>query len=495
MSSCAVLHITSLLGGGVDRHVRDIARAAPSRHLVWHTCETADVIEIPASGEFLPLDGAALERDPAKLAAWLQAQGVGIVHAHSVDRAARRRASWAAQALGVAVVVTLHDILFLRREGFEPGASRAPDSQWLAETAPFLRSAAAVIAPSHFVANLARGNVAGLEVAVIPNGSPPRDPGVRTFEARAEFSRRRPRHVAAVLGAVGPHKGSAIVNDLSRVLEGTDIAIVVIGYLDMQIVPGWRGGHVFVHGAYDDDAVAPLLAAYAAELALFPNLVPESFSYALSDVWDAGVPALVPPEGALAERVTRHDGGWLLPAAFDASAVAAALRHFLSAGGAGELARVKSRLALADPGRVPTLDDMTRSLDALYARFAIDPAATLDPRSAPVQDLLAKNLDGALFRQELVRLADEIAQMKVALESTLEFERKVAIEFKAEARDWIAKLEGDVASLQAQVAAEVDARRALGQEIVQLHIHKAAFDLLPDVIRRMLLKKIVNARS
>ena len=47
MSSCAVLHITSLLGGGVDRHVRDIARAAPSRHLVWHACDEADVIEVP----------------------------------------------------------------------------------------------------------------------------------------------------------------------------------------------------------------------------------------------------------------------------------------------------------------------------------------------------------------------------------------------------------------------------------------------------------------
>jgi len=138
---------------------------------------------------------------------------------------------------------------------------------------------------------------------------------------------------------------------------------------------------------------------------------------------------------------------------------------------------------------------MTRSLDALYARFAIDPAETLDPRSAPVQDLLAKNLDGALFRQELVRLADEVAQMKTALESTLEFERRQAGEFRNEAREWIAKLEGDVAGLQAQLASEVEARRALGQEIVQLRIHKAAFDLLPDVIRRMLLKKIVNARS
>ncbi|HEX7466920.1 MAG TPA: glycosyltransferase family 4 protein, partial [Usitatibacter sp.] len=155
MSSCAVLHITSLLGGGVDRHVRDIARAAPGRHVVWHTSDSADVIEVSGTGELLPLDGAAIERDPAPLAEWLRAMGVGIVHAHSVGRAARRRAAWAAQALGVPTIVTLHDILFLRREGFEPGAARGADPAWLALTAPFLRAAAAVIAPSRFVADLA----------------------------------------------------------------------------------------------------------------------------------------------------------------------------------------------------------------------------------------------------------------------------------------------------------------------------------------------------
>ncbi len=495
MSTCAVLHITSLLGGGVDRHVRDIARAAPSRHLVWHTCDGADVIEVPASGEFLPLDRDALDRDPARLAAWLRERRVGVMHVHSVDRAARRRAAWAAQVLGIATIVTLHDILFLRREGFEPGAAPGADAAWLAETGAFLRGAAAVLAPSEFVAKLAREHIEGLRVEVVPNGSPRRGAAPRTLAARAEFTQRRPGRVAAMLGAIGPHKGSALVEELSRELEGSDIAVAVIGYLDRQVVPGWHGEHVFVHGAYDDEDVTPLLAAYRAELALFPNRVPESFSYALSDVWDAGLPALVPPEGALAERVARHGGGWLLPAGFDAAAVAKALGRFLSAEWASELARVKSRLALPDPGRVPALDDMARSLDALYARFGIDPAAPLDPQSAPVQDLLAKNLDGALFRQELVRLADEMAQMKSALESTLEFERRQAGEFQAEARRWIEKLEADVASVQAELAREVEARRALGQEIVQLRIHKEAFDLLPEFVRKLLLKRIADARN
>ncbi len=479
----------------MDRHVRDIARAAPGRHVVWHVSEGADVIEIPGKEKFLVLDGAAIERQPTLLASWLRAHDVGLVHAHSVGRAARRRATWAAETLGVATIVTLHDILFLRREGFEPGVTPGADPGWLALTAAFLRSAAAVLAPSDFVANLARRNVEGLEVTVVPNGSPDRRASAGKLAPREEFARHRPRHVVAVLGAIGPHKGSALIEELARVLEGTDIAMVIVGYLDSQAVPGWRGRHLFVHGPYDDQEVASLLAAYGAEVALFPHRVPESFSYTLSDAWSAGLPALVAPDGALAERVQAHEGGWLLPEHFTARDVAGVLRRLLSSEGAGELARVKSRLALPDPGRVPSLDSMARSLDALYARFGIAPGEAVDMDSAALRDILAKNLDGSLFRVELVRMADEMAQMKASLEATLEFERRQARDFKDESSRWIEKLQADIAGVQAGIAREVEARRALAQEIVQLKIHKDAFDLLPAIVRKLLLKKILDARG
>ncbi len=443
--------------------MRDIARAAPGRHVVWHVSEGADVIEIPGKEKFLVLDGAAIERQPTLLASWLRAHDVGLVHAHSVGRAARRRATWAAETLGVATIVTLHDILFLRREGFEPGVTPGADPGWLALTAAFLRSAAAVLAPSDFVANLARRNVEGLEVTVVPNGSPDRRASAGKLAPREEFARHRPRHVVAVLGAIGPHKGSALIEELARVLEGTDIAIVIVGYLDSQAVPGWRGRHLFVHGPYDDQ-VASLLAAYGAEVALFPHRV-------------------------------AHEGGWLLPEHFTARDVAGALRRLLSSEGAGELARVKSRLALPDPGRVPSLDSMARSLDALYARFGIAPGEAVDMDSAALRDILAKNLDGSLFRVELVRMADEMAQMKASLEATLEFERRQARDFKDESSRWIEKLQADIAGVQAGIAREVEARRALAQEIVQLKIHKDAFDLLPAIVRKLLLKKILDARG
>lgn len=493
MDACAVLHITALLGGGVDRHVRDIARAGTRRHLFWHTGPTADVFEAPSEGRVLALDPAAVDRSAARVAHWLRSERVGLLHVHSMTAAARNRTRWLAQLLAVRFVATLHDVLFLRDDGFEADGDVAAAPAWLAQTSAFLREAAAVVAPSDYLARIAGEHIPGLAIEVVANGSRTLGGAIRTSAPRPEFTARGARHVVAVLGAIGPHKGSRVLDSLGPLLAQTGIAVVVIGYLDAQVVPGWRGEHLFVHGAYDDADVPALLRAYGARLALFPNRVPESFSYALSDIWSAGLPVLVPDAGALGERVRRHGGGWLLPAMPDATAIARALRERLLGGDAG-LVRVESELTRPDAARVPTLDAMTRSLDALYARFGLDPAAPVDAEAPAVRELLAKNLDGALFRHELARLADEFAQVSSALDE----ERGRGARFEREARAWIAKLEADVASLQVELRTEVEQRRALGEENAQLRAQLAAiradFERLPRWMR-LLAKKLRDARG
>lgn len=491
MEPAAVLHIASLHGGGVDRHVRDIVRGVPRPHLVWHLESGAEVLEMPRERRILPLDTAALEREGDLVERLLRHGRVGLVHAHSLTRAARHRARAIAARMKLATVATLHDVLFLRPDALEPGTKLEPEAAWLAETSAFLRDAAAVVAPSDYVAELARRHVPGLAVQVVPNGSPARRAAGTPRAPRAEFAGHGSPQVVAVLGAIGPHKGSRVLEALDPLLTGSGIAIVVIGYLDAQVPAGWRGENLFVHGAYQDDEVPALLRAYGARLALFPNRVPESFSYALSDLWDAGVPALVPPEGALGERVRRHGGGWILPAGAGAPEIAAALVLRLAPAAAAERSRVESDLARADDARVPRLGAMTRSLDALYARFAIDATPPVDVEAPALQALLAKNLDGALFREEVARLADELVQLREGLEK----ERAQASRFETEARAWIAKLEADVANLNAELAREVEARRTFAEENRQLRDAAEALARLPALLRRYLLKKVRDARG
>ncbi len=490
--SVAVLHVTSLLGGGVDRHVRDIVRATRGPHLVWHVGDSAEVIEDPAQERYVVLDPARVDAAPRTMAQWLASRSVGIVHAHSLGAKARARMDAVRPALDARAVATLHDVLFLRPDALEEGASPAPDAAWLEANTRFLRSADAVLAPSDFIAGLARQHIEGLDVRVVPNGVQ-RPRASPSAAVRPEFAAHRPEHVVAVLGAIGPHKGSEALEALAGELTGTGIGIVVIGYLDRQILPGWRvPGTFFIHGAYADEEVPSLLAAYGARLALFPNRVPESFSYALSDIWSCGVPVLASPLGALGERIARHGGGWLLPPDFDAQAIAARLRELFSARGAAERARVESHLSHDDPERVPPLAAMARSLDALYDRFGLDARRPLeDADPAALGKLVAANLDGSLFRAELARLADEYGQEARAHAAT----NAAARRFETETHEWIAKLDRDIASLNAELEREVAERRRLGGENAQLAIHKAAFDLLPGVLRKILLKKILDARS
>lgn len=484
MESFAVLHITSLPGGGVDRHVRDIARASSHPQLVWHTTTGADVMELPADHRYVSLDPASIDRDGDALAKWLRAQRVGVVHAHGTSEPVIARTRWAAHALGVRFLATLHDILFLRPDAFEvPNAG--PEPAWLARCESFLGEAAAVVAPSDYIAGRAARAMPAIASHVVPNGSAPAGPAPEA-SAHPAFGANASRNVVAVIGAIGPHKGAEIVAALAQALEGSDIVVVVIGYLDRQLLPGWRGNHVFVHGAYDDLELPALLRAYDVKLALFPNKAPESFSYTLSDAWDAGVPALVPPEGALAERVLRNDGGWLLPDRFGVREVAGELRRLLGPGGAAELARVKSRIAAPDRSRVPSIDDMTRSLDAFYERFGIDPGKPPASDSPALSSVLAKNLDGALFRVELVRLADEYAQLRSDLER-IDAERLQAGASLEDARRWSKKLDADVESLKAEVARNV-------AENEQLRLDRKALELLPRWLARV-LRKIAHERS
>ena len=482
----AVLHVMSPLGGGVDRHVRDLVATIDRRHVLWHVGSRAEVVELTGPRRYLPLDPARASAAPDTLASWLRSLGIGLVHLHTVVREPRSRAAWAAERLGVPLLVTLHDVLFLRRDAFHFDAPE-PDPAWVSEVAPVLRAARSVLAPSDYLAGVARHTFPGLDVGVVPNGvAAPARAG--EGQARPEFLAHRPQHVVAVLGAIGAHKGADLLRELPPHLEGSGIGIVVIGYLDQQLYPGWNPRpHVYVHGPYHPDHTASLLAAYGAELVLFPNRVPESFSYALSEAWAAGVPVLAGPGGAIGERVARHGGGWLLPQGFGAGQVAAELRRLLAPQAAAEVARVKSGLLVPDASRVPTLQAMAESLDAYYRRYGTPGEAPAAADAQALEALLAPSLDSSLFRQELAFLASLCDQSGS--------DSKRARDFEIEARRWIAKLEGDVRDLQAELTREFEERQRLARELELANAAAGAANHLPLFVKRILARLGRHARS
>lgn len=483
MTSPSVLHLLSLHGGGVDRHVRDIAASVPRQHLLWHVGEEAEVLEVPRTPRFLPLDPARVDAQPASLATWLGTNGVGVAHLHSLAREPRRRAAQVVDRLGTPLIATLHDVQFLRPDAFAY-TDPQPLPEWIAELDPFLRRAAAVLAPSAYIAERARGAFPGLDVEVVPNGLPPlARADAKTHRGWPE--RPRPAHVVALLGAIGPHKGADVLRELPGHLDGSGIGIVVIGYLDRQIAPGWnKETGAFVHGPYDPADTGALLRAYGADLVLFPNHAPESFSYTLSEAWAAGFPVLAAPRGAIGERVRRHGGGWLLTEPFGGAEVARELRRLLSPDAAGEFARVKSLLSQPDPARVPTLDEMAASLEAYYRRYGRDAAPTANADPAALQELLATSLDSSLFRKDLAALANMSHDVNARLH-----------QFEAEARPWIEHLEGDVAALKEDIRSVTAQRDQLAAELDEIRAADALVMRLPPWLRLKLANLVRRARS
>jgi glycosyltransferase involved in cell wall biosynthesis len=152
------------------------------------------------------------------------------------------------------------------------------------------------------------------DVAVIPHGTPAparRAPGAHT----AVLLPRDGLPVVVVLGAIGPDKGARRVERLAALAAQRDapVRFVVIGYLDVERGP-WQSddARLTVHGEYDPRDLPDLLAHYGAALVLYPSEGPETFSYTLSEAWHAGLPVLVPPIGALHERVEEAGGDWVL---------------------------------------------------------------------------------------------------------------------------------------------------------------------------------------
>jgi len=93
-----------------------------------------------------------------------------------------------------------------------------------------------------------------------------------------------------------------------------DVAVrfVLIGYMDREHGP-WQSedARFTIHGHYRARDLPELLDHYRTELVMFPSAGPETFSFTLSEAWAAGRPVLVPPIGALAERVEGTQAGWI----------------------------------------------------------------------------------------------------------------------------------------------------------------------------------------
>jgi glycosyltransferase involved in cell wall biosynthesis len=124
--------------------------------------------------------------------------------------------------------------------------------------------------------------------------------------------RRRQRVV--VVGAISIEKGYEYLLACARHVAAQNLALefVVVGYTcdDARLLDT---GVAYITGGYTEAEVTDLIIAQDADLGFLPAIWPETWSYTLSQMWQAGLEVVAFDLGGPAERIRRTGHGRLLP--------------------------------------------------------------------------------------------------------------------------------------------------------------------------------------
>ncbi|MEO8485583.1 MAG: glycosyltransferase [Betaproteobacteria bacterium] len=400
-SSPGILHILHHQGGGTETHARALVAATRGRLRHAVAIAVGDRWRVESHREDGSVIACDLERLPDEpwgdfVGGLCATLGIGLIHVHNVS-ACREGLLTALAAVDIPFGYTVHDvnaacptITFLGADGMYCGAQTDPAicSACLAGQPPFagvdivrwreahrvlIARAAFLISPSRWAADTLARYYPSSNARVVPHGVPastPRHAGTRLAVMLPDDD----VPTVAVLGAVGPDKGARRLERLVELAResGACVRFVLIGYLDRQHA-AWQSddARFTVHGRYDARDLSDLLAHYRVSLVLFPSAGPETFSYTLSEAWAAGRPVLVPPIGALPERVAATGAGWVM-----------------SEGEWRDEARMLARIvALVAPGHATELDRASHVAASM-------PRITLEAMAAATLSVYANVLEG-----------------------------------------------------------------------------------------------------
>ena len=407
-----VLHVLHDHGGGAETYVRALiggSRGTWRHYLAVAVGDAWQVEEHRADGRVVTFDfcRGADEPWPGFVNALCATFDVALVHLHVMSRC-RDGLLAALAALDVPYGYTVHDLYFAcptinflgpdamycggvtdadvcrRCLAAQPAYAGVDIDDWRARNAATLAGAAFLVAPSRWAAGMLARYFPARAADVIAHGTPDDEAAPPAEPAHALALPDDGVPVVAVIGAIGPDKGARRIERLVALARarGASLRLVLIGYMDVRHAPWQSDDRVFtVHGRYAPSELPRLLEHYRVRIVLYPSAGPETFSYTLSEAWAAGVPALVPPIGALAERVTGSGAGWVMsddewrsePAMLDRLAA-------LLAPGSRALVDDAARAARARPPA--PLSGMTAATLAIYERtlsLAQVPAARTPP--------------------------------------------------------------------------------------------------------------------
>jgi GT2 family glycosyltransferase len=182
-----------------------------------------------------------------------------------------------------------------------------------------MATARAIILPSADVATRLRRYIPELHAQVRPWQDDAAIPAQRPPPHSPPGGRRRR---VAVVGALGTEKGYDVLLGCARDAARRDLPLefIVVGYThdDSRLIDT---GRAFVTYRFPQDRAAAEIAAQAPDIGFIPSVWPETWCFALSDAWAAGLRVAVFDIGTQAERVRATGRGWVLPLALPSAGI------------------------------------------------------------------------------------------------------------------------------------------------------------------------------
>jgi glycosyltransferase involved in cell wall biosynthesis len=186
-----------------------------------------------------------------------------------------------------------------------------------------LDGAARVIVPSEDVSARMRRHFPGLAPQIVPWEPEP---------AKVEDAVRKrslPVRVCLV-GAIGVEKGYDILLGCARdaARRALELEFVLVGFSmdDSRLL---NTGRVRITGKYEQADATSLIREQDADIGFLTSIWPETWSYTLTQLWEAGLEVAAFDVGTLAERITEAKRGWLMPLSLGFGAVNRALLSFV----------------------------------------------------------------------------------------------------------------------------------------------------------------------
>ncbi|NIE80511.1 glycosyltransferase [Asaia sp. As-1742] len=196
-------------------------------------------------------------------------------------------------------------------------------AELVAQSDRILRGAREVIAGSIDLQRRFKRHFTGLEITLQPleSGDYPALKSPRPLDG----TRRR----ICIPGAIGREKGYEIVLQLAEDAARRNLPIdyIVAGYTidDDRLI---ATGHVQVLGEYREEEAVSLIESCECDIGLIPSIWPETWCFALSNLWNARLPAVSFDLGAQSERIQRERRGTVVPLGMPLSLLSNVLLHF-----------------------------------------------------------------------------------------------------------------------------------------------------------------------